>query len=262
MPPEFEDPLLAEFIRDSAERIARVGNRKLIADVPKHFRPVAESVARQCAGIWSLELYDGDGFKVSTALQVITIGRGFANQCRRVAEMLTSSSNPELKAIFRKLAANSPAALMSAFAHYFVAHEFVHVEQGLGSDQYQDSDHYMSVVTEADHVADVAGLAIAANAAIPELEALDQRQCILLLVAIHIASMHSFQTAAALDLHAFRRLLSWYLHFARLTKAHECPDLGALGFVSARRTRPRVLAGRSSCGWSTRRRCSGRIMHG
>ena len=127
------------------------------------------------------------------------------------------------------------AAIMSAFFHYFVAHEFLHVEQGLGSDQYKDSDNYMPIVMEADHVADVAGLVVTAVAGIPELSALSQRDRVLVLVAIHVASMHSFDTrdGTGLDSYAFSRLLIWYLHFARFTKATDCPDFTSPTFSRA-----------------------------
>lgn len=231
MPPEPDDALLGEFVRDGSARIAILAAPELARAVPPVHRPVAESVARQAGSAWSLELSDDDGFVLSTALRVFKIGRSFRRQCGIVADMLTRTANPELREIFGRLGPQTLPAVMSAFFHYFVAHEFIHIEQGLGSDQYRDSDYYMSVVMEADHVADVAGLTIATNASIPELEPLSERERVLLLVAIHIASMHSFANGERLDSHTFRRLLIWYLHFARFSKAAEAPELDSITFV-------------------------------
>ena len=217
---------LVAFLADAAARIAALADPRIEQTVPPYFRAVAASVARQASGGWTIRIVPGHGFSVLCALREFKVGSDFEVQCSQVANMLLKSANPELRAVIAKLA-EPKAAILSAFFHYFMTHEFVHVEQGLGSDQYKDSDLYMPVVMEADHVADVAGLAIATHAIIPELSDLDERAKILLLIAIHIASMHSFSDASELEAYAFNRLLIWYLHFARFSKAQVTPNLSS-----------------------------------
>lgn len=184
-----------------------------------------------------MTLIDEEGFSIQSAMREFRVARGFDLQCRRVLEMVTGARNPDLRLALERISGPEarPAAIMSAFFHYFASHEFLHVEQGLGSDQYKDSDSYMPIVMEADHAADVAGLVITSAAGIPELLVLSPRDRVLILVAIHIASMHSFDPCdgTGLDGYAFSRLLVWYLHFARFTKAPDCPDFTSPTFSRA-----------------------------
>lgn len=242
---------LQEFVHDGAARIARLAGDAIAGAVPPSYRSAAASVARQAHGDWTVRLVLGDGFATDLVMRTMRIGEGFEAQCSRVVDTVTSSANPELARIVAVLGGGRAArrAIMSAFFHYFAAHEFVHVEQGLGSDQYRDSDFYMPVVMEADHVADVAGLVIAVAAGIPELAPLTSYQTLVTLMAIHIAAMHGFApsrradprprgmfgrwfgTSPGLDAHTFSRLLVWYLHFARVTKAGASPVLDSPEFT-------------------------------
>jgi len=217
---------LDAFLHLASERIAALADPHIERAVPKYFQAAAVSIARQAAGGWTIRIAEGSAFAVQSAFREFLIGADFELQCARVAKMILESRNPEIRLIVDQMS-DPPAAIQSAFFHYFMAHEFVHVEQGLGSDQYKDSDLYMPVVMEADHVADVAGLAVATHANIPELIALSERSRILLLIAIHIAGMHSFAPVDELDAYAFNRLLIWYLHFARFSKSPEHADLGS-----------------------------------
>lgn len=242
---------LEEFVCNGPARIARLANEAIARAVPSPYRSTVASVARQAHGNWKVQIVPDDGFATDLALRTMRIGEGFAAQCSRVIETVFSSSNPELARVVAALGGGEAArrAIMSAFFHYFAAHEFVHVEQGLGSDQYRDSDFYMPVVMEADHVADVAGLVIAVGAEIPELDPLTPYQMVILLMAIHIAAMHGFAPSrrnsprprgaisrwlgpsSGLDAHTFSRLLVWYLHFARVTKAGACPAFDSPEFM-------------------------------
>lgn len=224
------DISLALFLRDAPERIARIAEPALRDVVATTFRPEAASVARQASGGWSVTTRADPGFSLSSALREFVIGAPFGVQCAQVCDMVAGSRNPELAAALSRLP-DPPAAILSAFFHYFVIHELLHVEQGLGSDQYLDSELYMPIVMEADHVADVGGLAIAVSAGIPELAPLDDRERVLLFIAVHIAAMHSFGSPGSLDASAFSRLLVWYVHFARFSKARSCPDLSSTTMV-------------------------------
>ena len=223
------------FLKDGPARIERLAAPGLIENMPLGCRAAAASVARQAAGGWSLALVDGKDFVVNSSLRELVIPRGFAVQCESVVTMVTTSRNPELRGALAALGDQAAVVrgIMSAFFHYFTAHELVHIEQGLGSDQYKDSDLYMPVVMEADYVADVAGLVIAVKAELPELAALSAFQRTILLISIHIASMHSFEPLVdgKMDSNSFSRLLIWYLHFARLTKAGICPMFDSPTFM-------------------------------
>lgn len=246
-----DETALGDFIRDGSARIARLAVPTIKDGVPAAFRSTAASVARQASGRWNVVKTPGTAFATDVSMRTLRVGEGFASQCKRVMEVITGSINPELIAILRSLGdiVVAKKAVMAAFFHYFVAHEFVHIEQGLGSDQYRDSDFYMPIVMEADYVADVAGLVIALEAGIPELATLDRYQSAVLLMSIHIAAMHgfvpsrradprprswlaaTFQRSTALDSETFSRLLVWYLHFARVTKAGICPTFESPAFI-------------------------------
>ncbi len=235
MSPEAE--ALGLFLHDAPARIARLSAPSLEQRLPRRYRPAAGSIARQAAGGWDVDVTDEPGFAVRSAMRRFRMGSGFGEQCRRVLDMITASRTPDLRAALDRIggAEAQRAAVMAAFFHYFVSHEFLHIEQGLGSDQYKDSDSYMAIVMEADHVADVAGLVVTAEADIPEIAMLDMRDRVLLLVGIHVASMHSFdpRDGSGLDEYAFSRLLVWYLHFARFTKATGAPDFSSPTFARA-----------------------------
>jgi hypothetical protein len=219
---------LARFLEDAGPRISGLSRPALVADVAPEFRPAAASIARQAEGRWTAAVEEGAGFRMLGSMREFRLGRDFGDQCGRVIAMLAESRNPVLRAIVGRLSASAEAAMMSAFFHYFVAHEFLHVEQRLGSDHYVDSDAYMPIVAEADHVADVAGLAVVLAAPVEELAGLAPYERLVLLVAIHISAMHSFgPPGAGLDGYAFSRLLVWYLHFARVTKGGIMPDLAS-----------------------------------
>lgn len=225
------------FAAGAVAAIDRLSDPRIAAGVPREFRAAAESIARQAAGGWTLKVTDDLGFAVRTAMRELRLPRSFAGQCRSVLDMVCGAANPELRAVVDALGPVEArrAAVMSAFLHYFVAHELLHVDQGLGSDQYADSDAYMPIVMEADHAADVGGLVVAARCGIPGLGQLDERGVVLLLVAIHIAGMHGFapEDGSGLDSYAFSRLLVWYVHFARFSKAEGAPDFSSPTFVRA-----------------------------
>lgn len=223
------------FLDGGAQRIARIAGAGAGGDLDDVFRPAAHSVSRQAAGNWTVATREEDGFMLSSAYRELSFGVSFGKQCARVIEMLEASKVPDLRDALTRLA-DPPAAIMAAFFAYFAVHELLHVEQGLGSDQYRDSELYMPIVMEADHVADVAGLAIVLAADIPELGPLDKRQRALVLIAIHIASMHSFADEGSLDGYAFARLLTWYVHFARFNKADVPANLATVDM-----TRPWVI---------------------
>lgn len=215
------------FLDDAPARIARVAAPEVHARVDAAFKPAAASIGRQAAGNWSVKAVPGDGFELSGGLREFSIGEDFARQCMFVESVVLNSTVPDLRDAIARLT-EPRAAILSAFFHYFAVHELLHVEQGLGSQQYKDSDYYMPIVMEADHVADVAGLAITLAARVPELSPLAPREQALLLIAVHIASMHSFGDGYSLDAYAFSRLLVWYLHFARFTKSSEALDLSSI----------------------------------
>lgn len=226
------------FLKDGPERIERIASTGLVSAVPAVFRAEAASVARQASGGWTVVIDDTlQSFELSSAMREFRLpGQRFAQQCADILALVTHSRIPELRTSLALL--DDPrAAVMSAFFHYFVIHEMLHVEQGLGSNQYKDSDLYMPIVMEADHVADVAGLAIATNAGIPELAGLDARAQTLLLIAVHIAAMYGFNEPGAMDVYPFSRLLVWYVHLARFCKAPMAADLTSITML-----RPWIIA--------------------
>lgn len=263
MPQPAEVTPFEAFVNDGPARIEHLAAPGLIENIPIGCRAAAASVARQAAGGWSLSVVHGKDFAVNSSLRELVIPSGFAVQCESVVAMVTASRNPELRGALAALGDEAAVVrgIMSAFFHYFTAHEFVHIEQGLGSDQYKDSDLYMPVVMEADYVADVAGLVIAVKAEVPELATLSAFQRTILLISIHIASMHSFAPPVdgKMDGNSFSRLLIWYLHFARFAKAGICPMFDSPTFMrSWVITLPRLIGPKdlkiSAAGLATRAR--------
>ncbi len=171
------------------------------------------------------------GFRVRTYDKTIAFNKSFERQLRCVIDGLRGSSVPELITTLSKLPSGD-GPLIGAFFTFFAAHELLHVEQGLGSDQYKDADFYMPAVMEADYVTDISGLAVCLAADIPHLASLSRREKALLLIAIHLFSMHSFVGAnEAVTGHTFNRLVIWYLHFARVQSVDGDPDFSRPSFA-------------------------------
>ena len=206
-----------------------LAGEEIAKSVPDAYAAAADSIARQAAGGWTAEELQGEGFRVRTYDRTIALSQGFGAQAQSIIEGLRGSRIPDLIAIVAKLGDDD---ILDAFLAFFAAHELLHVEQGLGSDQFEDSDHYMPAVMEADYVTDISGLVVCLHAPIPGLSALAPRERALLLIAIHLFSMHSFVPAGGgVSTYTFTRLSIWYLHFARIHKAQALPDLARPGFA-------------------------------
>lgn len=228
---ERPDPLI-DLIAACTRRMRALAHDGVARSIATEFRGAAASVARQAAGEWTVEAIDGHGFRMRTHDRRILFSRGFADQVLAIIDGLRASEVPKIRSIMHKLGADaSDQPIIGAFFSFFAAHELLHVEQGLGSDQYTDTDDYMPAVMQADYVADISGLAICLEADIEEIRTLSRHERALLLAAIHIFSMHSFVTDTdAMDADTFQRLSIWYLHFARIDKAPTCPALDAPSF--------------------------------
>lgn len=222
-----------DVVANCARRMSALADSGIALAIDEEFRAAAVSVARQAAGAWTGEATDGAGFRLRTHDRTAVFAKSFGRQFLAVVDGLRASRIPELRAIIEKIGGSEDdAPITGAFFTLFAAHELLHVEQGLGSDQYTDTDHYAAAVMQADYVADISGLAICLEARIDELAALSGHEKALLLVAIHLLSMHSFvEDRETMDADTFHRLSIWYLHLARIHKATECPDLAAPSFA-------------------------------
>jgi hypothetical protein len=224
-----ESKALRAFLDNLGDRLATLADPSLHQRLPRLYRSAGQIVSSYANGGWKSDLKrSAKGFKVNTARHTVEFNKpDFGQLCAYVCNYLKSLRDTEIVAILGLIGPPElqMRAVMSAFFHYFIAHELLHIEQGLGSDQYADSDLYLPVVMEADYEADICGLVIAAHASIPELDILDLRQRTLLLIAIHIASMHYFTPAVdhELPVEPYSRLVLWYLHYARFAKSRLQP---------------------------------------
>jgi hypothetical protein len=193
----------------------------------------ATIIKRYAADPWQLDDYAESGFDLNSAQKTLFISKPeFGNLLANIVNRLTGTDDNSLRASISAVAAETDAKafIVHAFVRLFLAHEFFHIEQRLGSDQYADSDSYLNVVTAVDYQADLVAIDYVFQNIKTKAE---PRLILLLLLAIHIVSMQSFSPSSeslALDRTSFDRLLVWHFQAARIAGAASAPDLHDASF--------------------------------
>ena len=189
---------------------------------------------------WATEQWQlgkcSQGFSVKTSQRTIlladsTFGSLFANVSNRIVQS-TDRAVVDALNIIRACHPDIPAFLTGSLLALFLAHEFFHIEQKLGSDQYADSDHYGAVVAAADYQADLVALDyVFRTSAAPS----EQKWALLfILLVIHIFVMQEFAPLSpknTMNRAVFDRLLVWHFQAARIGSSRACPDLAHPGFM-------------------------------
>jgi hypothetical protein len=190
----------------------------------------ATIIKRYAGEPWELHYYTKSGFDLNSAQKTLFMSKPeFGNLLANIVNHLTETDDRSLGAAIAAVAAETDAKafIVHAFVRLFLAHEFFHIEQRLGSDQYADSDSYLNVVTAVDYQADLVAIDYVFQN-IKTVHKADPRSILLLLLAIHIVSMQSFTPSRhllALDRTSFDRLLVWHFQAARIAGAASAPDL-------------------------------------
>jgi hypothetical protein len=190
------------------------------ADV--RFRELSRVIAQLAARDWTLVVHnDAQSFDVSRTQDTVSFSRtAFGAVCKTIVDSIASSTDVAIVRIWRKLEERGDAAsfLLQAYLATFLGHEFLHLEQHLGSDQYKDSDDYSTVVAAVDYQADIGAIQHVTAAYDEASGPLTRTEFLVLLLAAHICSMHGFTPGdhnAAFPGDVFERLLVWNFQFAR-----------------------------------------------
>lgn len=191
------------------------------ADV--RFRELSRVITQLAARDWTLVVHnDAQSFDVSRTQDTVSFSRtAFGTVCKTIVDSIASCTDVAIVRIWRKLEERGDAAFfaLEAYLAAFLAHEFLHIEQHLGSDQYKDSDEYTTVVAAVDYQADIGAIQHVTAAYDEASGPLTRTEFLVLLLAAHIYSMHGFTPGdpnAALPGDVFERLLIWNFQFARV----------------------------------------------
>lgn len=202
------------------------GSGRLIGPVP--MVAAAREVRAQAGRAWRFAAVDREShFSIANAQAEVRFDRRLmGGVLARAMDLVLETRDAAVSAAVGALPeADRPAVLAGELMKLFLAHEFLHVRQQLGSSQYRDSDHYAATVTPVDYQADVAALwHVSRYGGRPA--GLDARGHLVLLAALHVATMYAFVgDAAELDRLSFDRLLIWHLQLARFASSQEEPDM-------------------------------------
>lgn len=177
---------------------------------------------------WTLATdYDGEMFDTrSTRRQLRVNPTNFARLLSHIVSQFDAVSESHLREVYDALGDPSDRreVISDLFAMIFMAHELLHIDQRLGSDQYKDSDAYPLAVAETDYQADVAAF-VHVLAVAPTAHLLSTRQSITLMMAVHIATMQAFPTDGTISRDAFDRRLIWHFQLARAMRSTAEPSL-------------------------------------
>lgn len=183
-------------------------------------------IRHHAAKPWTLEIdRQSREFSIRTAGTKIVLGEPmFGGMLRSVLDQLDSVDDGLTAAIYAKLGdpADRHDRVVDLVMALFLAHEFLHIEQRLGSDQYRDSDAYPDAVGAVDYQADVAALSYVATL-VPPVAALNPHELLTLLTTLHVFTMNAFADPMGRD--TFDRLLVWHFHAARIARASTVPDM-------------------------------------
>ncbi|MDB5691659.1 MAG: hypothetical protein JWO81_722, partial [Alphaproteobacteria bacterium] len=213
------------------ERFAAVLQR-LAKGEPPHpvgaMSAASKVIHQQASRQWSVRLdVEVSVFRFSTAQTTLYLRRDkFGEVLQGIFFAILQEEDTQFKEILHKLALEDWRPLiMDIFLALFVGHEFFHVEQQLGSDQYRDSDSYMSVVSTLDYQADLASLWYLLHRVSPFVP-LGPKEYFYLLLTVHIATIHGFRESEDIfERETFDRLLVWYFQLARVIRSERGPDI-------------------------------------
>jgi hypothetical protein len=182
-------------------------------------------IRKQAGKRWSMQLVEGDGFAIRTVGTTVVFSRSLlCSLLGSVRDQLLDTDDLHVRRIMAKLGRRPAAtrASLRLLVLMFLAHEFLHIEQQLGSDQYVDSDEYMDAVAAVDYQADVA--AISYVAALGQHEGvLTKHELLTLLTTLHIMMMNAF--AQKVSRPDFDRLLLWHFQSARIARSEDVEDM-------------------------------------
>lgn len=164
---------------------------------------------------------------LSTIQECLIVGAvPFGRVLADILSQLETTRDPRVREIFLALGDRETRRniALDLFMALFLSHELFHIDQQLGSDQYRDSDGYMSVVASVDYQADLAAIAYVSRAGIAN-ERIGTRELLVLLMAIHIFAIYAFLEKGTLSYADFDRLLTWHFQFARAVRSEGAPDI-------------------------------------
>lgn len=188
----------------------------------------AEAIRRQASKSWRLEIGEFERpYSISTAQLIVRFDRKYMGRVFAAAlQEVRLTRDTALRAILDRI---DPAlldhVLTDELIKLFLAHEFLHISQQLGSSQYHDSDYYVTVVTAVDYQADLVAIWYVRSALMRPM-GLDRRSHLVLLIAIHIAVVNAYAgDEEEMPRENFDRLMVWYLQLARVVGSGKEPSL-------------------------------------
>ena len=187
----------------------------------------AHAIIRRHAGrAWTVAIESGsDEFSIRTAGTRVLLGENvFGGMLASVVAEIDATDDGVVAGIYAKLGDPDQRRQRATdlVMSMFLAHEFFHIEQQLGSDQYRDSDAYGDAVAAVDFQADVAAISYVAGLR-PHADLVSPHELLTLLTTLHIFTMNAFASSMSRD--AFDRLLVWHFQAARIARATSAPDM-------------------------------------
>jgi len=190
----------------------------------------AAFIKSHCQEDWQIEFNGQVGFFTNSAQKTLTVSADFGKLISNTIYHIENSNDRSVQfAISRLSKSFSPRQVISdIIVGLFLSHELLHIEQGLGSYQYRDADHYMQAVSLVDYQADIAAMDVLLCALFDDSDPVVLRASFYLMIVAHIKVMQYFSPSAELgeiSMRAFERLLVWHFHAARVAQLKHLPDM-------------------------------------
>jgi hypothetical protein len=202
------------------------------------FAALRKIVADRAAANWTMTLLE-DGFRINHPQSKLEISIDLAERlAANLIKRIDTSGDREIVAIVEAIKPSGNKIndiALRLFLCLFLAHEWIHQEQRLGSFQYRDSDSYPESVLSVDYQADIASIEYLTAVTQPASLGLTDQQLLILLIYLHICTMQFFSPSAksgTLDLPALRRLLVWHFQLARVVATKTKIDLRHPSFIN------------------------------
>lgn len=190
----------------------------------------AKIIHKHASRPWQLAISEGSqAFRFNTAQNTLTLGdRSFNRLMSYLIESISNSNDWFVRGAVEEITRGQDieSAITDILLALFLSHEFFHIDQQLGSDQYRDSDSYLKVVSALDYQADLAAFWFLTERVAPLLPVV-RRRYLGLLMAVHIQTIHAFSRISekAVSQSTFQRLLLWYFQMGRVVRSEVEPDL-------------------------------------
>ena len=170
---------------------------------------------------------EGTCFHLDPTQRTFGVNQDFGMMLANVVARFEAEGDSEVRSALGELrqVAEPAEFLLGLVLRMFLAHELYHIDQRLGSSQYEDSDGYGQAVTPVDYQADIGSIFYVHERYRADQLRLRPKSLLVLMLFAHLSVMRNFAPLGGRDAAEFQRLLTWHWQAARVAATSDVIDV-------------------------------------